>query len=443
MKRMGIATLLMCVISLGLFATGTAESAKVEKPVTITFWHHEAPAHRVAAFQAAADLFMKENPDIKVNQEVVMWGDAWVKSLTAVEAKTLPDFQFSLPDMTMTMYNANALVPVTDLVKEVDAQYKYFPQIRDMYQYKGEYWGLPVFTMVMVLTYRPSLMKEFAGTTEAPKTWKDVIEYSKKIKANSKGEVSGIALAGGKNLLVDEQAYIFMAGSGSRFFDKNGKVTFNNPRTVEALKMYKELIQYAPEGAEAWSWGEMELNIAADTCAMHPYFPSVQKRFDEEFNSDDYAAWPMPLFDANSKSKGTITYPNDIHLYKTTTGDRLEASKKFIKFLMQPAVNAVITSGAEAGAFFPCTEAARNAPEYWNHPTVKRFKPLHDVAFEALSYANLYGFENGWVNLGMGDISGADILAEVINKVVTGQMTPEEGAAWGQAQMEKYSKPIK
>ncbi|GAF74575.1 unnamed protein product, partial [marine sediment metagenome] len=45
-----------------------------EEVVELTFWHHEAPAHRVAAFQEVIDMFEAEHPDIKVTQEVVMWG---------------------------------------------------------------------------------------------------------------------------------------------------------------------------------------------------------------------------------------------------------------------------------------------------------------------------------------------------------------------------------
>jgi hypothetical protein len=60
--------------------------------VEITFLHHEAPAHRVAAFQVVIDLFEKEYPDIKVTQEVVMWGDAWVKTLAAGTIAMVPYF---------------------------------------------------------------------------------------------------------------------------------------------------------------------------------------------------------------------------------------------------------------------------------------------------------------------------------------------------------------
>lgn len=438
------------VVAGGLaWAGGQKETKEAPKPaeakVQITFWHHEAPAHRVAAFQKVIDSFQRENPSISLNQEVVMWGDAWVKSLSALEAKTLPEFQFSIPDLTLTMYKSGALAPVSDLVREIDGKYTIFPNQKNMFLHEGEYWGLPIFTMVMLMTYRPSFLEEFLGTKEPPKTWEDTLQYARKITEASGGEVYGIGIGGAKNLMTDEQAYVFMASAGARFFDEKGNIIFNNPKTKQALSMYNQLIKYAPPGAEAWSWGEIELNIAAGTLAMSPYFPAVQKRFHEEFNSDDYAAAHIPYFKGSSQ-RGTITYPNEVHIYKQTVSDpkKLEAVKQVVRYMMRPEINAILTSGQEPGGFFPTTAAAAKAREYWENPIVKRFKGIHDVALEALDqYATLYGFEYGkWVNIGIGDITGADVLAATVNKIVSGQMSVDQAVAWGAKEMEKYSLPV-
>ncbi|RXG62962.1 hypothetical protein ES695_19550, partial [Candidatus Atribacteria bacterium 1244-E10-H5-B2] len=90
------------------------EEAPVEEEIIeLTFWHHEAPAHRVAAFQEVIDLFEAEYPNINVTQEVVMWGDAWLKTIAAIEVGSGPDFQFSIPDLLLTSYLLDSLLPVT------------------------------------------------------------------------------------------------------------------------------------------------------------------------------------------------------------------------------------------------------------------------------------------------------------------------------------------
>jgi multiple sugar transport system substrate-binding protein len=440
----------LTILVLPLFGGGQREQeaaqAQEDDVLEITFWHHEAPAHRMAAFQRVADLFEAENPGIKVTQEIILWGDAWTKSLSALEAGTLPDFQFSIPDLTLTMYQAGALAPMTDLVEELDAEYTFFPNQSQIYAHEGEYWGLPVFAMVMVMTYRPSFLEEYLGVSEPPDTWEEVLSAARQISEESDGEVYGMGIGAGRNLMTSEQAYIFLAGAGAMIFDEDGDIIFDSPETIRALEMYNDLIQYAPPGAEAWSWGEIELNLAAGTLAMAPYFPSVQKRFHEDFDSDDYAAAHIPYFSGRD-TRGTITYPNDVHIYKHTLEDpeRYQAVMDFIRFMMRPDINAELTAKQEPGGFFPTTEAASEAPEYWNDPVVQRFEDMHVTSMEALNdYANLYGFEYGrWVNLGIGDMTGADILAQVVNNVVSGEMTPAEAAAWGAGEMERFSVPVR
>ena len=413
-----------------------------EEVVELTFWHHEAPAHRVAAFQEVIDLFEKEYPNIKVEQEVVMWGDAWIKTMAAIQAGDGPDFQFGLPDFLLSSYLLNALIPVTDIVKELDNKYDFIDSMIAPYFNKGEYWGVPIWTMVFLLTYRPSLLEKYVGTTEPPKNWKEYLEYAK-LLTDSENDVYGVALGGAINLMTTEQAYAFMTNTGAKFFDEEGNVIFNSPETIQAMKMYRDLFQYNPPGAEAWSWGEIELNIMAGKIAMSTYFPSVQKRFDMELNSDDYAGAQQP-YPADGQP-GTITYPNEIHIYKWTKDKpgHLEATYDFIRFIMRPEINSILTT-AEPGGFYPTTKAAMEAPEFWANPIVSRYKEMNKTAVDALDYASLFGFEYGhWVNLGIGDITGANILAEVVNKIVAGGMTVEDAVEWGQNEMEKYSVPVK
>ncbi|MBA7670886.1 hypothetical protein ES703_79033 [subsurface metagenome] len=369
-----------------------------------------------------------------------MWGDAWPKTLAAIEAGNPPDFQYSIPDLLLTVYRANAIVPVTDIVKEMDEKYHFFPGQIAPYHHKDEYWGIPIWTMVFLLTYRPSYFEEYVGTTEPPKTWEEFLDYAEKL--TQAPDLYGIGLGGAKNLMIDEQAYCIMTTMGAKFFDEKGNIIFDSPKTIKALKFYKEIFQYTPPGADAWSWGEMELNIAAGTVAMAPYFPSVQKRFYEELDTSDYAGAHMP-YPPDGKP-GTITYPNEIHVYKPTVArGHLPAVEKYIEFVLRPKINYILTAVQEPGGFYPATEAASKAPEFWKDPIITRFKKTNEVAMKALEYATLYGFEYGrWVNLGIGDITGADVLADVVHRIVTGQMSVEEAVKWGAKQMEKYSEPV-
>lgn len=436
-----VALTMVVVAVLGVLSLAAAVDAQQEK-ITIRMWHHESPAHRVAAFEKVIRLFEKEYPHIDVVQQVITWADAWPTTLSAIAAGNPPDFQFSLPDLTVTMYKADALVPVTDLVEELHQTWGFVGDIQKMYYHEGEYWGVPVWTMPMALIYRPSYFEEYVGTSEPPQSWAELAEYAERLTVDKDGDgridIYGIGLGASIDLMTQEQAYVFMASNGATLFDENGEVNFDSPKTMEALNFYKELFQYANPAATGWSWGEIELNFASGNIAMLPYFAGLQKRFTELGNMD-LAAAPFPA--PGGGPGGTISYPNDIAIFKQAAErGHLEAVYEFIRFVMRPDINAIITAEGEPGSFVPVTQAAITAPEYWNDPVISTFPEVNQVIVDVLPYGRLYGFEHDrWVNLGIAEIAGANILAEVVQRAVTETMSVEEAVRWGAQEMRRLA----
>jgi multiple sugar transport system substrate-binding protein len=415
-----------------------------QQQIELVFWHHEAPAYRVAAFQQVIDAFQRENPGIRVRQEVVPWGETWSRTAAAIRAGTTPDFQFDIPDLNAYAYELGGIIPVTGLVEEIDATEGYIKSQLLMYKHHGEIWGAPIWTMPMVLIYRPSYL-ERAGV-KPPQTWSELLAAAEKL--TSPPDVYGIGLGAGLNLMTQEQVWCFMAPSGTELFDEKGNVTFDTSETVRAVAFYRDLFRFSPPGSEAWIWGEMELNFGAGKIAMMPYFGGLQKRFLEDLQSTDLAGVPLPLPDEPGYRGGrrTLTYPNAVHVYKSAVANpaRLEAVFKFIKFMSRPDMNTILTAGQEPGSFVPVTKTAM-APEspYWQHPTIRAFREFNELLVQEIQYGTLYGFEHGVVNLGIGAIIGENVLGEVIQRVVVGGESPEAAVAWGQKRMEELSRPVR
>lgn len=409
--------------------------------IEIVFWHHEAPAYRVAAFQQVIDAFQQEYPNIRVRQEVVPWGEAWPRTAAAIRAGTTPDFQFDIPELNIYAYELGGIIPVTELVEKLDARYGFLKSQVIMYQHHGEIWGVPIWTMPMALIYRPSMLAE-AGLLP-PRTWEELLEAAEKL--TNPPHVYGIMLTAGLNLLTQELAWCFMAPSGTQLFDEQGNVTFNSPETVRAVTFYRDLFKFSPPGSAAWIWGEAELNFGAGRIAMMPYFGGLQKRFLEELGSTDLAAAPMPVPSERGYAR-TLTYPNAVHVYKSAARDpkRLEAVFTFIEFMLRPDMNTILTAGQEPGSFVPLTEAmlAPGSP-YWEHPTIKAFIDMNRLLVREVRYGSLYGFEHGVVNLGIGEIIGENVLGEVLQRVIVGGESPEDAVAWGQRRMEELSRPVR
>jgi multiple sugar transport system substrate-binding protein len=211
---------------------------------------------------------------------------------------------------------------------------------------------------------------------------------------------------------------------------------------IEVFQFYYDLYQYSPVGSEAWMWGEIEMNLAAGMVAMAPYLPSIQIRMNE-MDSDDLGFAHLPLFEPGFP-QGNLTYPNTVVTFaQTAERGNLPIVEEFMRFIMRPEINVHLTSGMEPGGFIPSTEAAAAYEGYWSNPIIQRFLEVNEVAIETLEFATLYGFEFGrWVNLGIGEIGGANVLSDAMSRVLAGEMTPAEAAQWGADQMEAMSVPV-
>ena len=402
----------------------------------IVFWHHEPPAHRVKAVQTVIDAFTSENPNIEVIQETVPWNDAWPKTLAAIGTGTTPDFQFDLPDLNMQAFEAGGLIPVTDIVKKIDTDQGYFKAVMKPYFHDGEYWGVPAWHSPIVMIYRPSLLKNYLGTDKAPKTWDELLTYSKKLTV---GNIFGSGLVAGKTLCTPEQMWGFMQQAGSTLFDKDGKVDFNSPNTIKAVQFLKDLYQYSPKAASGWSWGELEMNFPAGNIAMMPYFGAVLKTFSDE-NNTDLASAELPR--PKDGQRGAMVYPFGIQIFKATEKKgqtQLQAVKSLIMFMMSPKINYMLTAAQEPGLWYPATKANLDAKNFWEYGPHVKYREFIKPFADTVNYGSLFGFTYGANNLAIGQISGENVLAEMFQKVVVEKMAVNKAVEWAHNRMVELS----
>jgi len=428
--------------------------------VQLTVWHHEAAAHRVAGIQNALDKFNEEHPDIEVIQEVVMWEDAWPKNIAAVGTDTAPEMDFAIPDLTMSVYRQGGLMPVTDIVEETQASgLTFYENVLSMFNYRDEYWGVPIWGLPFCWVYRPSYLQEYAGTDKPPDTWAETLEMAPKLTVDVDGDdkidIYGVALGAAKSLFTQEQVWSFMQAGNANWFDAEGNLIYDSPETVATMEYYAELWQTASDPASTgWAWGECENNFFAGRIAMMPMLPSLMKRMYEESATDeerqDIAVSYNPTVNADDPKGIGPLYPYGIHVFKQTA-DRgtYDAVKTFCVWMNQVDNVALHTIGCEAGVFHPVTiEGFADDSPFWTYETelsdgskvslstyyktqIQDLRSFYDVG-------TLYGFTHGgWDHLAVGDIAGALIMGEVAQLAATGEMTPAEAVGYGAGEMQK------
>jgi multiple sugar transport system substrate-binding protein len=116
------------------------------------------------------------------------------------------------------------------------------------------------------------------------------------------------------------------------------------------------------------------------------------------------------------------------------------AFKEFIRFLMEPENNGYWLGRFEPGNFAPATEDAAKSDAFWNSPVIAQFKDVMKVTVDVIPTGKLYGFTQKKPCAAIGEISGANVLGQTVQKIVVEGKTPEYAATWGQQRMLEVSK---
>lgn len=411
-----------------LAATLLAGTAYAE-PVNLTFWHMEQPPHRVQRMQELLDEFNKAHPDIVVKQEPQSWGEVYAKAPAAFAAGNGPDLLFAIPDFTTVLKGIDAVVPVDDIVKDLDAKHGFVEAAVAPYRYDDHVWAVPAYNMAISLWYRNSVLK--AAGLEVPKTWTEWKAAAEKLSADGK---YGLGLPANKQLYTDQTVYSFMVNNGAAdLYSEDGKITFDKPETVAAYQAYADLQKLSPADSTSWTWGEAEACFASATCGMILQF-TVINTYDTQAEGDaaDLGVAAVPYADGQAES-ATISYSNAIML---TTKDKAkqDAAKVFLTWLMEPETYGRFLT-MEPGLFLPVTNDGAKADSFWKDPVVAKYKSQVETMVANSRNGKLFGFTTGKVFPSIGAISAQNVIAETLQGIVVNGQSAADAVKAGQARM--------
>ena len=412
-----------------LAASGSAQA----DPVQIRLWHMEQPPQRVARVQQLIDEFNKANPDIVVKQEPQNWGEVYAKAPAAIAAGNAPEILFAIPDFTTVIKGLGALTSVKDFTDKLNAEHHFIPATLRPYEYDGGVWAVPLYNMAISLWYRHSVFDK-AGL-KAPQTWSD---WRKDAETLTKAGMYGAGLPANKQLYTDQTVYATMVNNGAaQLFNDDGSLRFNNPKTVEAYSFYKDMFKFSAPDATNWTWGEAEACFDANKCGTVLQFTVISTYNAQGGDPADLGVAAVPRADSEASSN-TISYSNGAMILAKDPAKR-QAAEKFISFLLEPA-NYGRFLNMEPGLFLPATEDGVKAPSFWNDPLAVKYKSQIETMIANSQHGMLFGFTTDKVFPSIGAISAQNILAETLQRTVTGGETPAAAVAAGQKEMEQAAK---
>ncbi|AWM89238.1 sn-glycerol-3-phosphate ABC transporter substrate-binding protein UgpB [Microvirga sp. 17 mud 1-3] len=345
----------LAALALGL-ATSTSAFAQTE----IQWWHAMTGANNDVV-NRLADEFNKSQSDYKVVVSYKgQYADTMNAGIAAFRAGNAPHILQVFEVGTATMMAAKgAIKPVYQLMADAGEKFDpqaYLPTITGYYSTaKGEMLSFPFNSSSMVMWINKDELKK-AGVNEIPKTWPEVFEAGKKLKAaghNTCGFSSAwITWAMIEQFSAWHNVPLSTKANGLDGFDTELK--FNSPLHVKHLEKLIELQKdktFDYSGRDSRSEGRFTSGECAIFLTSSGFYGNVKAN--AKF---DYTSVPMPYYpDVKDAPQNSIIGGASLWVMGGKSAEEYKGVAKFLAFLSDTDRQARLHQ--ESG-YLPITKAA-------------------------------------------------------------------------------------
>lgn len=398
--------------------------------IELIFQHMEVPPGRVAAFQVVIDAFNAQSANYKVTQQTVGWGEAYSRATAQIASGNAPDMLQAIPAFFTTIRATGAVQPATSIFNYLAEKHSFIPAMVEQYEWDGEVWAIPAWSMVEVLWYNVDHFNK-AGLLP-PKTWSDVLVAAKALTADKR---FGIAIPTGDSFATLQAIYTWMTvGGAADIYGDACAPIVDNEKTIEAFAYYNQLVQYSPPDSAAYGWAEVEGAFVAQRASMITFKGSFLRSWIEAgYSPDSLAAVPIPLPDGGGVPS-SLSYSNAI-MVMTDDPAKQEGIKAFLDFFLESGTYGTWLGEAEPGLFLPVTKEGEEAETFWNSPIIAQFADEMKTQIEANRVSKLYGFTQDSYCESVGEFEGQFLPAKAVERMVVGGLSPSDAVKWLQEQM--------
>lgn len=341
--------------------------------LTLRLWDENV----AKAYDTSLEKFTAANPNIKVNVNVVPW-DNYFSTLRNEVGAGGGDDVFWLNGATITDYiTAGSILDITATLG-ADAQQAWLPAVVDQYTFDGKLYGVPQITDGGSALYVNTELLDAAGVTPEqlsnakwsldpaedtllPLLQKLTVDENGRNAADPAFDPNRVKTYGFnaanelQNILLN-----FIGENGGTYQDAEGKMTFTNPKTVEAMQYLVDLVNkyhVAPPAEATNASGDytreefVKGNIAVLESGTYNLTNVQQAKF----------KWAITEIPAGPTGKATAAPGVVMAANKNTRHP--EEQKKLLEWLGSAEGTQAI---GESGVAIPAVVAARDAyDQYW------------------------------------------------------------------------------
>jgi multiple sugar transport system substrate-binding protein len=418
---------------------GPAEKTIVE------FWTTDNEEERVDVYEAVAERFMAENPDIEVRIVPIEEAGISQRIATALAANRLPDIvRMGIERVAAfaadEILDEDAAGAVISSIGEDDFRTGPLTMVTD--PATGKYAAVPFDGWVQALWYRADVFEE-AGLNP-PVSW-DNINAACEALPGTGNLLYALTLGTDPGQNYPHQVFEQVAMSNNAWpFDEAGNVTMDTPEMVEALRFYTGLQKCAMPGPQYWRGAREAYELGQSGMLFYSTYimddlvegSGLESGGNVEIAVEDLAlktGFASQMEGPNgSASYGQLVALGimkgaDPEAQKVVewflTGQNYQDVLALAPFGKVPVLKSAVDGWSELSPFFEYYSPETMAQIANGYESMQRwlFRPDYDATERAV----------------VGDIEGRLLISQAISNIaLEGIMTPETAAAWLQEQVE-------
>lgn len=255
-----------------LLAACSGTTEKAEEPMMddsgqVTLSYAIWDSGQEPGIRKIADKFEEQNPNIKIDIQVVGWDAYWTMLEAGATGGSLPD-TFWMHSNEIYRYGSNEmLLPLDDyLAKSETAKLSNFPEgLNAIYNIDGKQYAVPKDYDTIGLWYNKKMFDE-AGIAYPDDTW-DWAKLKEVAKKLTKDDGSQYGFGAGFS--NQEGYYNFVYQNGGTIITDDKKSGYDDPKTIEALDYYFSFVKdgISPvlpsdkERGEAFQNGQLAMSL--------------------------------------------------------------------------------------------------------------------------------------------------------------------------------------
>ncbi|WP_211228475.1 ABC transporter substrate-binding protein [Glycomyces tenuis] len=253
--RAGAGTALTAVLSMAaLTACGSGDSGD-DGTLTMVVWGGDVDKQ---TYQERVDLLEAENPDIKIDLQLIPSDQYEQKVQTMIAGGDGPDIM-QVAENVNSYSSKNQLVPLDEYVESsgLDLEQRFGP-VGDLYSYEDQTYAIPDRSGAMIVYYNKDLF-DAAGVEYPTAEWTQEDAQAAMERLTIPGEQWGYGGAGWW-----AQWWSFAYQNGGQIVDDSGRPTVNSPEVVEALQWANDLTHVHHVVPTAAEYADMGPDMGGD-----------------------------------------------------------------------------------------------------------------------------------------------------------------------------------